>query len=163
VILVADALHLILYLSLLQLREIDPFDFEQQVQMPSKQGFVLLLVYKSGHSESALMQQLLRSFAAAHTEVLCIQMHVSQHIANLPPQDCPVLLVYHREKVVRQLVRLDAFAGKQTDAHVLEWVLAEIGVCETTLEEDPRVRIEQARKLDLKRQQEADESDSDDD
>lgn len=132
------------------------------MKTPSRQGHVLLLVYRANHSDSSQMQRLLQKFAATHGHVLCIQMHVSQAIANLPPQDCPVVLIYRHEKVVKQLVRLEAFAGKQTDAQVVEWVLAEAGVCDTTLEEDPRIRIEQARKLDLRRQREADESDDED-
>lgn len=146
-----------------ELREIDPFDFEQQVKVPSRQGFVLLLVYRASHSDSMQLQTLLRNFSHSHTDVLCIQMHVSQHIANLPPQDCPVLLVYRHEKVVKQFVRLDSFAGKETNGDVLEWQLAEHGICETNLEEDPRIRIDKAKKLDLRRQQEEDESDDEDD
>lgn len=146
-----------------ELKEVDPFDFEQSVQVPSKQGHVVLLVYRASHADSTQMQGLLRTFATKHAEVLCLQMHVSQQIANLPPQDCPVILVYRHARVVKQLVRLEAFAGKETNDAVVEWVLADIGVCETELEEDPRIRIEQARRLDMRRKQEEDESDSDDD
>ncbi len=46
---------------------------------------------------------------------------------------------------------------------VLEWEFAEAGMLDTPLEEDPRIRIRNAKKLALKQQQEADESDSDDD
>jgi hypothetical protein len=160
---IAELRHSRLQKTLSQdLPEIDPFDFENSVLVPSRQGDVVLLVYRANHSDSALLQGLLRSFASTHSHILCLQMHSSQAIANLPPQDCPVLLVYRHGKVQKQLVRLDAFAGKQTDAHVLEWVLADAGVGETTLEEDPRIRIEQARKLDLRRQQEADESTDED-
>lgn len=46
---------------------------------------------------------------------------------------------------------------------VLEWEFAELGMLDCALEEDPRIRIENARKIALRAQQEADESDSDDD
>lgn len=48
-------------------------------------------------------------------------------------------------------------------ASVLEWELAELGVLETSLEEDPKLRIENARKVALRAQQLADESDDSDD
>ena len=213
-----------------ELFEVDPFDFEQQVQVPSRQGWVLLLVYRGSHADSALMQGLLRAFATAHPSILCLQMHVSQHIANLPPQDCPVLLVYREGKVRKQFVRLESLAGKETNqqgtlahttnpcvqaysicaktpyrgspraswqvfrftllassataAHslvvpgcvcacvrcilcavypVLEWELSDLGVLETSLEEDPKLRIENARKVALRAQQLADQSDDSDD
>jgi len=178
-----------------ELHEVDPFDFEQQVQVPSRQGYVLLLVYRGAHSDSALMQGVLRTFAHAHPSVVCLQMHVSQHIANLPPQDCPVLLVYRHGKVAKQFVQLEALAGKETNAQgetdwrasagvvvvhirvfltvhyarcfpsvsVLEWELADAGVVDTPLEEDPRIRIRNAKKLAMKQQQEVDDTDSDDD
>jgi hypothetical protein len=93
---------------------VDPFDFEQQVVVPSRQGFVVLLVYRASHSDSALLQSLLRTFATAHPAILCLQMHVSQHIANLPAKDCPVLLVYREGRVRKQFVQLDSLAGKET-------------------------------------------------
>jgi hypothetical protein len=146
------------------LPEVDPFDFEQSVIVPSKQGFVVLLVYRANHSDSALLQNVLRTLAAAHPQVMCKQMHVSQHIANLPPQDCPVLLVYRSGRVVKQFVGLASLAGRETNKAVLEWVLADLGVLDTPLEEDPRLRIENARKMALKQKQEEEEdSDSDDD
>ncbi len=43
-------------------------------------------------------------------------MHVSQHIANLPAKDCPVLLVYRQGKVVKQFAQLESLAGKETNA-----------------------------------------------
>jgi len=146
------------------LPEVDPFDFEQQVSGPSKQGFVVLLVYRANHADSALAQSSLRALSAAYPQVMCKQMHVSQHIANLPPQDCPVLLVYRHGRVAKQFVGLASLAGRDTNKQVIEWELADLGVLDTPLEEDPRIRIRNARKLALKKQQEEeDDSDSDDD
>jgi len=45
---------------------------------------------------------------------------------------------------------------------VLEWEFADLGMLETSLEEDPRVRINNAKKLAMRAAQQSD-SDSDDD
>jgi len=145
-----------------ELTEVDPLEFDSLVRQPSRHGFVLLVVYRPTHGDSELLLDAMRSFSMKHAQLTCLQMRVSSLIANLPPQDCPVLLVYHEGRVIKQWARLEGLGGKECNVDVLEWELGAIDVIDCELDEDPLIRIRQIKANSTQRRRN-EENDSDED
>ena len=72
----------------------------------------------------------------AHTNITFVHEHMhTRHV----PRNCPTLILYHEGKLQKQFVGIADFGGKKMVADDLEFVLAQLGVCETEIETNPRI------------------------
>ena len=86
-------------------------------------------------------------------------MEASQSLKNVPKEDCPIVMVYKKGRVVGQFSKLKSFCGPKTTSDVIEWDLSRLRIITTKLKEDPRP----AFKMNLGRGKRRKGDDSDDD
>jgi hypothetical protein len=119
-------------------KEIIAEEFEAEIKNPSKSGTVFMLVYKANNRASDIMLNCLNSMARRLKNVkMCVILY-SPALLHVPEQHCPILMCYQKGDVVANFAKLDHFRGSSTTALDVEWKLAEAGIIETTLQEDPR-------------------------
>jgi hypothetical protein len=120
------------------LPEVLPESFENDVKLASRHGLVLMLLYRERDSASALMLGHLEALARKYPTLRVCRMRASEQVQNFPLGDCPTLMAYKEGRVAAQMVRLDAFGGSRCTAKDVEWRLAQKGLIESDLNEDPR-------------------------
>jgi hypothetical protein len=86
--------------------------------------------------------------AARKRAVKFVKIIGSEAIKNWPESNCPAILVYSKTNIWRQFIGIGTLGGNSTNAEILEWILAENGVFETELEQDPRDKIQ---RMNIKR------------
>lgn len=119
-------------------KEIIPEEFDQEVKVGSKSMTVFMLVYKSNNRASDIMLSCLNSMARRLRSVKMCVILFTPSLLHVPEQHCPILMCYQKGEVVANFAKLDHFKGSSTTALDVEWKLAEAGLIETTLLEDPR-------------------------
>lgn len=120
--------------------EVTAEQFEGDAKKASKNGFVIMLLYRKNSSACDMMTEILGELARKFLSVKFVKLDASNgEVTNFPLNHCPTVMVYSKEKVVNQFTKLDAFAGAKTNAAIVEWELAKVGVLESELTEDPRV------------------------
>merc|ERR1712013_477797 len=64
----------------------------------------------------------------------------SEGVPNFPDDSTPTVLIYRNQDCFKQIVGLDDWGGRQCSEDCIEWVLAEMKIVETEMEDDPRER-----------------------
>ncbi len=121
------------------LKDIEPETFEDEVKTASRNGTVLMLIYKDNSTACTIMQQHLTRLARNFPQVKFTRMRASAQIRNFPLEDCPTLMAYKDGAVAGQFIKFEAYGGgtKCTPADV-EWALAKKNLLPSDLSEDPR-------------------------
>jgi hypothetical protein len=119
-------------------KEIIPEEYQNEIIEASKSCTVLMLVYKQNNRASEILLSCLNQLQRRKREIKCCVILYSSALLHVPEQHCPILMCYQKEKVVGSFAKLDHFRGSTTTALDVEWKLAECGIIETELQEDPR-------------------------
>jgi len=114
-------------------------DFVAQVTEGSGEGqWVLVLLYVDASSACHLMFGPWGELARRFPAVKFMRGVAAEVIPNFPDTSTPAVLLYKDRECQKQLLGLEHWGGRCCNAEIIEWVLADLGVVSTELQEDPR-------------------------
>eukprot|EP01107_Rhizomastix_libera_P000282 TRINITY_DN1049_c0_g1_i1.p1 TRINITY_DN1049_c0_g1~~TRINITY_DN1049_c0_g1_i1.p1 ORF type:complete len:265 (-),score=81.37 TRINITY_DN1049_c0_g1_i1:65-829(-) len=113
-------------------------DFVKEVTEASKNGPVIVHLYKRDNTNCAVLDRAMQDLARRHRYVKLVRVQALQAIPNYPEKNIPTLLVYKNSNPIQQFVGLAGFGGESMNSRDLEWALKQLGVVESELESDPR-------------------------
>ncbi|KAI9858752.1 MAG: hypothetical protein M1824_004172 [Vezdaea acicularis] len=104
-------------------------DYARDVTEASKAAFVLVHLTSShgANTESRVLSELWREAARKYGDIKFCEIRGDMCIEGYPDKNCPTILVYHDEEIVKQLVTLQELNGRQTKIHDVEQLLVSIG------------------------------------
>ncbi|KAI9805376.1 MAG: hypothetical protein M1833_005830 [Piccolia ochrophora] len=114
-------------------------DYARDVTEASKQSFVLVHLTSSFQSniESRKLTDLWRILAHKFGEIKFCEIRGDMCIEGYPEKNCPTILVYHKEDIVRQIVTLRELGGEQVTQENIEKLVVDLGIVTMT---DHRVK-----------------------
>lgn len=128
--------------------EIGKEDWVREVTEGSKAGgkgsggegglWVVVHLYQDRVEDCRVLEEVLRAVAAKFKAVKFLKIRSTSAIENWPDRNLPTLFVYRDGELRTQMLGLKKVGGKKAQARDLEWWLAQAGVVETEMEEDPR-------------------------
>eukprot|EP00455_Lapot_gusevi_P013307 TRINITY_DN16458_c0_g1_i3.p1 TRINITY_DN16458_c0_g1~~TRINITY_DN16458_c0_g1_i3.p1 ORF type:complete len:233 (-),score=74.71 TRINITY_DN16458_c0_g1_i3:89-787(-) len=121
-----------------QYTEISEDEFKTEVTQASNECHVIVHLFAPSLPACKLINQHLEVLARKFRAIKFVKIVAQKAIHNWPESNCPTLLVYHKTNIVAQFVGIGTMGGLTTTPQVLEWLLAQGGVLQTDLEEDPR-------------------------
>lgn len=94
-------------------------DYARDVTEASKAAFVLVHLTSShgANTESRVLSELWREAARKYGDIKFCEIRGDMCIEGYPDKNCPTILVYHDEEIVKQLVTLQELNGRQTKIH----------------------------------------------
>eukprot|EP00467_Chlorarachnion_reptans_P009734 CAMPEP_0114506514 /NCGR_PEP_ID=MMETSP0109-20121206/11466_1 /TAXON_ID=29199 /ORGANISM="Chlorarachnion reptans, Strain CCCM449" /LENGTH=237 /DNA_ID=CAMNT_0001685103 /DNA_START=14 /DNA_END=724 /DNA_ORIENTATION=- len=95
-------------------------EFKERVVENSFDSPVAMLIY-NGSKESDEMARLVRPLAFKFPTVTFLKMEASEMLRGVPKEDCPILMLYKKGKVIGQFAKLKSFHGPKTTTDVIEW------------------------------------------
>lgn len=114
-------------------------DFVAQVTEGSGEGqWVLVLLYVDSSSACHSMFGPWSEVAHRFPAVKFMRGVAAEVIPDFPDTSTPAVLVYKDRNCQKQLIGLEHWGGRCCNADIIEWVLADLGVVSTELQEDPR-------------------------
>ncbi|XP_023233902.1 phosducin-like protein 3 isoform X1 [Centruroides sculpturatus] len=132
-------------------REISAEDYVQEVNKAGEGVWVVLHLYKSGIPLCTLINQYLTQLAAKFPATKFLKSISTTCIPNFPDRNLPTIFVYFEGDMKKQLVGSDTFRGMNLKIDELEWILSKTGAVQTTLESDPRPKIQDVMLSSLQR------------
>lgn len=102
-------------------------EYEKEVTKASSDCFVLLHMSLSSNIQSRLLSALLTTLAEKYPEIKFCDIPSLRCVENYPEANCPTILIYHKEEVVKQFIKLTMLGGNDTKIEDLEKVLVDIG------------------------------------
>jgi hypothetical protein len=99
---------------------------------------VVVHLYQDRVEDCRVLEEVLRAVAAKFKAVKFLKIRSTSAIENWPDRNLPTLFVYRDGELRTQMLGLKKVGGKKAQARDLEWWLAQAGVVETEMEEDPR-------------------------
>jgi hypothetical protein len=121
-----------------EIKHIEKSDWVREVTEASNESWVIAFLYEDGHVECRVMEEALRLLAPQHKYIKFVKIKSVACVENWPARNLPTLFMYHDGDLAQQLLTLAKVGGKQMNKDDLEWYLANLGVMNTDLEEDPR-------------------------
>ena len=120
-------------------------DWNREVNETSRSGtWVIVNLTRQTSSLSArhdelcdLVEETIRELAVKFEEVKFVFIPSTSAIENWPAENLPTLFCYRHGKMQHQLIGINALGGPGLNCLRLEWRLAQLGIVETDLEEDP--------------------------
>jgi len=116
-------------------------DYSNEVTKASEQVTVVCHLFIWSKPECQLMNQCLEKLADKFKHVKFCKIVAQDAIPNFPDRSAPTILVYRQGNIVLQKEGLSDLGGLKMNAEALEWVLAQAGIVETELTEDPRQEL----------------------
>jgi thiol-disulfide isomerase/thioredoxin len=145
-----------------QVIEISKTQFISEVSEAPKEVFVIVHLYQDYIVHCKLIDEAFSVLCQKFFNHKFVKIQATRCIENFRDSDTPAVLVYLNGEVKHQLLGCAAlFGGNQISPDSIEWVLAELKVWNTDLEESPLKRAKTVKKVYARRNE--DESDSDDD
>eukprot|EP01029_Cantina_marsupialis_P014236 TRINITY_DN3149_c0_g1_i2.p1 TRINITY_DN3149_c0_g1~~TRINITY_DN3149_c0_g1_i2.p1 ORF type:complete len:249 (-),score=71.70 TRINITY_DN3149_c0_g1_i2:132-878(-) len=121
-------------------------DYVKEVTEASKSKWVVVHLHQDHIMTSKRMQKCLAEVAGRKGEIKFMEIIADQCMENYPDSNVPTLLLYHEGVNKKQIVGSGLFGGSTMTADDLEWVLSQMGVCKTTMTENPRAKKDDNRK-----------------
>lgn len=134
-------------------REISAIDYVDEVNKAGEGIWVILHLYKQGIPLCALINQHLGLLATKFPATKFLKSISTTCIPNYPDRNLPTLFVYFEGDLKTQIVGPDKFGGINLTVDELEWMLSEAGAVKTTLDSNPRPKVQDVLFTSLKRSQ----------
>lgn len=128
--------------------------------------WVLVIMHQEWCAKSQLLLERFKEAAKKFPAVKFMHGKATEIVENYPDHSVPTVLIYKNQDCVRQVVGAREWGDGGITAETVEWVLADIGVVETDMEEDPRTKSAPAVSTGLSathRRRRDDDSNSEDD
>lgn len=118
-------------------------DWAREVNEASQSAWVVICLTSSDVERTGRMELAVTTLSSKFDSVKFVAIPYQQAIANWPEEHLPTLFLYRHGTMQHQLVSLPSAIS----ADQLEWKLAQLGVLETELDEEPKGH---ARNFNLK-------------
>lgn len=115
-------------------------EYQKEVSEASKDCFVFVHMTLQSSLQSRLLSSLCRSLAAKYPEIKFVEIPANRAVENYPDLNCPTILVYHQNELVKQLITLVQLGGNSTNLKDLEKFLVQVKALD---ERDTRLIINQ--------------------
>ena len=117
-------------------------DYMAEVNQAGEGVGVVVFLFKPRHYLSAYTLVLIEQLARRHAHVKFMQIESNECIPDYPDRNLPTLLVYRDDDLLGQCVGASAFGGSARSPSSfgiddIEWELAQLGVIETALTQNP--------------------------
>lgn len=122
-------------------RQINRAEYVKEVAEASKKAPVVLHLYQDYVPECELLTRAMRQLASTKKATKFLKIKATDCIENFPDASLPCLIVYMEGTMKIKIEGIQRFGGKKMTPDDLEWHLAQIGACETEMEENPRIDI----------------------
>lgn len=123
-------------------REISAVDYVQEVNKAGDGIWVVLHLYKQGIPLCSLINQYLRQLAIKFPHVKFLNSISTTCIPNYPDKNVPTIFVYRDGDLKENWIGPHQFGGMNLKIDELEWRLHKAGIVESTLEEDPKPKVQ---------------------
>nr|XP_027202033.1 phosducin-like protein 3 [Dermatophagoides pteronyssinus] len=127
--------------------EISAADYIQEVNKAGDGIWVVLLLYRQGHTLCRQLQEFFKELASKFVETKFLKSIATQCIPNFPEDNLPAVFVYLNGQLVKQLIGPIVFGMESITKEEVEWIIAKTGAIKTELEEDPRKKMHASRKF----------------
>ena len=108
-------------------------DWAREVNEASQSTWVVISLSSSDVERTGCMENAVAALSSSFVDVKFVAIPHQQAIANWPEEHLPTIFLYRHGKLQHQLVSLPT----SISAEQLEWKLAQLGVLETDMEEEP--------------------------
>lgn len=108
-------------------------DWAREVNEASHSAWVVISLTSSDVERTGCMEKAVSALSSKFVDVKFVAIPHQQAIANWPEDHLPTVFLYRHGKLQHQLVSLPTSISEEQ----LEWKLAQLGVLETDLEEEP--------------------------
>ena len=122
-----------------QVVEISRVDWVSEVTECSRSCWILVLLYQDSVPHCALVEEAFISLAGKFKAVKFIKIRSTQAIENWPDKNLPTVFAYNEGELKHQALTIKALGGDSMRAAHLEWWMAQHGIVETELDEDPTI------------------------
>lgn len=119
-------------------KEIVPEQFTELVMNGSQHGVVIMLVYKPKNRASDILLHCINVLSKRLPHIHFYVIALSPALSHVPENHCPLLMCYDQSRVVGSFPQLAEFRGSATGPLDVEWKLAQCGIIDSSLQEDPR-------------------------
>jgi hypothetical protein len=121
-----------------QMREIRYDDYKREVNMASKDCWVVLLLHQEYIEISNILGRILQNQAIKFPHVKFLKIQATNCIPGMKDKDVPALIIYKDEKVFKQFFPAPVFfGGREMNWKKVEWILHSLGIVKSELESDP--------------------------
>jgi hypothetical protein len=97
------------------LRSITKDDYVKQVNEAGKGVWVVLVMYKQGHSDSEKLLTVIKEIAPIHIEVKFLQALASDISPTIPEKQLPISLLYKDGTMAKQVTGLNEWGGPKME------------------------------------------------
>jgi len=116
-------------------------NFVAEVSEGSKEGqWVLVMLYVDAHASCHRLEGPWAEAARRFPAVKFMRGVANEVVPDFPDASTPAVLVYRDNDCHKQIIGISEWGGDRCSADCVEWVLSTLGVVETELEEDPRLK-----------------------
>ncbi|KAI5960108.1 PLP2 [Candida pseudojiufengensis] len=102
-------------------------EYEDEVTKASKDSYVIVHLSLQSNLQSRLLNSLLQELSKKFPELKICEIPAQRCIENYPETNCPTLIIYHNENVLKQYITLTQLGGNSTTLKDLEKVLVDLG------------------------------------
>lgn len=143
--------------------EISKADWVREVNKAGDGIWVVLHIYKPSIPLCKLVNEHMYQLARKFPDVKFIKGVADTCIPNYPDKNLPTIFVYHEGDMKKQWIGPIVFGGMNFKCDELEWMLSQVGVLKTDLEEDPRKAVSDEMTRAMKQSRITTDSDDDND
>lgn len=112
------------------LDEVSGSEFVARVTEASREYWVVVLLYKSGHAGCGILEDAFRDLARKYPSTRFLKIVSTSCIPNYPDANLPTVLVYHGGACKKHIIGLQAFGGARTTPEQVALALNALGaVC----------------------------------
>lgn len=105
-------------------------EYEDEVTKASNESFVFVHMSLQLAVQSRLLSVLLVDLARKYPEIKFTEIPANRCVENYPEANCPTLIIYHKQNIMKQYLTLTELGGSDCRAADLEKVLVDIGAVE---------------------------------
>lgn len=126
-------------------------EYEEEVTKASAECFVFVHMSLTLSMESRLLGSILSGLARTFPEIKFADIPANRCVENYPDSNCPTIMVYHQQNIVKQYITLTQLGGSDCRTADIENVLVEVGAIDAADDRITSNQIdsdqEQARRL----------------
>lgn len=120
-------------------REICKAEWVREVTESSHSSWVVVHLFHDSVLECRIMTEVLSVLSAKFKAVKFLKIVSTQAVENWPDRNLPTVFCYNEGVLKHQIMTLSKLGGQSVSPNDVEWWLAENGVVDTELEENPRL------------------------
>jgi hypothetical protein len=142
-------------------KEISAPEYKEEVNNAGEEVWVVLHLYQHSVPLCKMINHHLNTLAKKFPTTKFLKSVATNCIPNYPERHVPTIFIYNNGQMKRQFIGPQEFGRNSIICGELEWLLSEAGAVKTTLESNPRPKIQDALFSQLGRSNRSDEDNND--